>query len=557
VVATRGRARWADGLLLAALFSLLLVLSWRRWASFTGDLNREWTTPARLAAGEHLYRDVGFYYGPLAPELESLAFRLFGARVGTAIGFGPATTPALLGLLLAFARRHLSREGFLAAGAPAIGVFAFAPENGAFVAGYSQSALLAVALAWGALLAAGGERPLLAGTLAGLALLSKSEALPALLGPLLLLPRGTRVRAIAIAAAVTAAGYGIFLAGIPFAELVTYGPLRHLALPPEFRRLYLEVAGLAPHLLRRGLLGALAGAALLAGWGGVVHGLLAHRPKVAAVGAAAITVGLGVWAGSGPLISTCVRGTPILLAIALLLAWRRHRQGDPDALPVLAAGLLAAGFLWRTLLWTVPLFPYAPLAAVSSVVAVSWLLESLAPAEAPRPALSRALLLAPLLLAPLFFLPRLVVFYRSPRTTVRAPRGTWVPPDPEGELFSRLVAHLERTGIGERGLVVLPEASALGFLMGARSPLRLEQMLPGHLDERADADAKARLEAARPERIVLFERPTDEYGRGRLGADYGRRLMAAVVRGWRPEVRFSAAAPDGRPRTATVLVLRR
>lgn len=538
-----------DWIFPAALFLLLLALSWRRWASFDGDLNREWTTPARLAAGERLYRDVAFYYGPLAPEAEALAMRLGGARVGTAIAFGLATTGSLLVLLLLFARRHLSRTAFLAAGAVAVGVFAFAPENGAFVACYSQSALLAVALAWGTLLAAEADRPVAAGLLAGLALLAKTEAFLPLLGPLLLLPRARRLPAVGVAAGVSAAGYGAFLAAIPFADLVTYGPLRHVALPPEFRQLYLEIAGLAPHLLRRGVLGAFAGGALLLGWSAFVSGLLSRRAARAAAGGAAIAAALLLRLAlpAEPLLTTAVRGTPLLLAAALVVAWRRENRA------ILAASLLAAGFLWRTVFWTVPLFPYAPLAAVSSVVAVAWLLETWAPREER---LGPALALAPLLLAPLFFLPRLVLFYRAPRSAVVAPRGTWVPPDPQGELFSRLVAHLEKTGVGDRGLVVLPEASALGFLVGVRSPLRVEQALPGLLDDRADADAARRIEDVRPERIVLFDRRTDEYGPGRLGVDYGRRLMAAVKRGWAPEARFEATGPDGTVRHATVLVRR-
>ena len=54
-------ARRGDLVLAASLFVLLAALSWLRWASFQGDLSWEWTVPMRLAAGERLWKDVGYY----------------------------------------------------------------------------------------------------------------------------------------------------------------------------------------------------------------------------------------------------------------------------------------------------------------------------------------------------------------------------------------------------------------------------------------------------------------------------------------------------------------
>src|SRR6185369_3169946 len=105
--------------------------------------------------------------------------------------------------------------------------------------------------------------------------------------------------------------------------------------------------------------------------------------------------------------------------------------------------------------------------------------------------------LLPFLASPLLAFPRLYEFYRSPRYEVVAPRGTWLPPGLEGALFLELVRHLEKVGVKDRSLVALPEASAVNFLLGVRSPLRMEQLLPGLFDDVADADAVARLEALR------------------------------------------------------------
>src|SRR5262249_13436213 len=144
--------------------------------------------PARVAAGERLYRDVGFYYGPLAPQVEALAMRAFGARVGTIVAFDLATAAGTLLLMLPASRAFLPLSRRLALASVAVGVFAFAPENGALVACYSQSALLAVALAWLAYLLARSGRSGAAGMAGALALLSKLESAPALAGAFFVAP---------------------------------------------------------------------------------------------------------------------------------------------------------------------------------------------------------------------------------------------------------------------------------------------------------------------------------------------------------------------------------
>ena len=63
------RARSAVLLLPYAVFLLLAAISWNRWIEPFVDTGRELLVPARVAGGEKLYRDVRFYYGPLAPYL--------------------------------------------------------------------------------------------------------------------------------------------------------------------------------------------------------------------------------------------------------------------------------------------------------------------------------------------------------------------------------------------------------------------------------------------------------------------------------------------------------
>lgn len=537
--------RRGDLVLAAALFVSLAALSWLRWASFQGDLSREWTVPMRVASGERLWRDVGYYYGPLAPHLVADAFRAFGATVGTYVGVALAAAAATLAVLLLAGRRFLSTGASAGAAAVAVGVLAFAPENGAFLAPYAMAALLSIGFAWGAFLAAASGRAVLAGALGALALLAKPEAAPALLGAALV--AGTRRAAVlllAVAGLLAGAGYAVAAAGIPLADLVSYGPLRHLAMPPEFRELYLRVSGLHPALLPRGLGGLLAGGALAGGWALFATGLLARHGRRALGGGALFLAGLlaGSLSLREPAVTTVVRGLPLLLALALAAALVDLRRGDDAARLPLAAALVGLAFVWRTALWTVPVYPYAPLAAVSSLPAVAWLLGVRLPRAVPEGAVrARAGLLAvvPLLLAPLLFLPRLVDFYRASRTEVAGPRGRWLPPGDEGIVFSCLAAHLARTGVEDRGLVVLPEAGALGFLLGVRSPLRFEHVLPGCVDARVDRDLAEGLDRARPARVVVVSRPTPEYGHAAFGRDYGREIAARLARDYAVEARFS------------------
>lgn len=548
-------ARRGDLALAAALFASLAALSWLRWSSFQGDLSREWTVPMRLAAGERLWKDVGYYYGPLAPYAVADAFRLFGATVATYVGFALLSAAATLAAILLAGRRFLPAAPRAAAAAVAVGVLAFAPENGALAAPYAMAALLASGFAWGALLSAASGRIALAAVLGALAVLSKPEAAPALLGAALAAGSWrSALRLLAAAGALAAAGYAVAAAGIPVADLVSYGPLRHFVMPPEFRELYLRVSGLHPALLPRGIAGLLAGGALLGGFSLLASGLVARKGRSAFAGLALLAGGLATSAAAGEsVVTTGVRGLPLLLLLAGVLALRDLLRGDAAARLPLAAALAGLAFAWRTALWTVPVFPYAPLAAVSTLPAVAWLLGVRIPRLAEEERRPRAALLAvvPLLAAPFLFLPRLVEFYRSPRTEVSGPAGRWLPPGEEGELFARLLAHLGGAGVKDRDLVGLPEAGALSFLLGVRSPLRFEQVLPGHVDARVDRDLAADLDRSRPARVVLVSRPTPEYGRTAFGRDYAREVAARLARDYAVEARFSAGA------SSAVVLLRR
>jgi len=283
-----------------------LAANWLRWINPFVDSGREMNVPARLAAGERLYRDIVFYYGPAGPWLQALVLRASGdaaraagrprslspvAAPAAALAAGPSWLPleiaclalaaAILFLLYRLAAAAGGPRSALAATALAAAFCLGAPHGGGFVFPYSTSSLYALAGALLALTASLGEpgwrrRTLVAAGLA-LALGARAEiggaaALilliaavrfrPGLLpgpapsvadrpgtaagAPLLTPEASASVADVSLGVASALAIYVPAFAGIPWHVLLAQGPLTHaLAMPPEWKQLYGSVSGLA------------------------------------------------------------------------------------------------------------------------------------------------------------------------------------------------------------------------------------------------------------------------------------------------------------------------
>jgi hypothetical protein len=66
---------------LALIWAALMALTWASWGDVTADCGREMYVPTVLSEGKMLYRDVWYPYGPAAPYLNSILFRLFGVHL--------------------------------------------------------------------------------------------------------------------------------------------------------------------------------------------------------------------------------------------------------------------------------------------------------------------------------------------------------------------------------------------------------------------------------------------------------------------------------------------
>jgi hypothetical protein len=159
-----------------------LAANWLRWINPFVDSGREMNVPARLAAGERLYRDIVFYYGPAGPWLQALVLRASGGAAGiagrprslspgaapaAALAAGPSWLPleiaclalaaAILFLLYRLAATAGGPRSALAATALAAAFCLGAPHGGAFIFPYSASSLYALAGALLALVASLGQ----------------------------------------------------------------------------------------------------------------------------------------------------------------------------------------------------------------------------------------------------------------------------------------------------------------------------------------------------------------------------------------------------------------
>jgi hypothetical protein len=152
------------------------------------DTGRELDLPRRLAEGQLLYRDARFYYGPLAPYLNALLYRIFGVHLDVLVWAGIASAALMVAGLYRMARFFLPRWASTTIAVVFIYLCGFAHIDLApifnFVLPYTFAATYGiVAATWSAVFLIGhmrlGSRAAFLASVACLALaaLSKIEAL--------------------------------------------------------------------------------------------------------------------------------------------------------------------------------------------------------------------------------------------------------------------------------------------------------------------------------------------------------------------------------------------
>ena len=92
-------------------------------------------------------------------------------------------------------------------------------------------------------------------------------------------------------------------------------------------------------------------------------------------------------------------------------------------------------------------------------------------------------------------------------------------------------------------LVVFPEGEILNYLSGRSNPIRHKLYIPGYLAAQNEAKVLGELTRARPDVVVIWRRPTSEYGPSMFALDYGRSIGEWIDR----EYAMEPFQPPGAP----------
>ena len=577
-------SRRAAAFLPYAVFLLLTAISWNRWVEPYVDSGRELMVPWRVAQGEALYRDVRFYYGPLAPWLAAgvdlLAGRSFPAR------FALAGIIAIFHLeaLRRLAGRALSpgRAGLVTA--VVVATCFFLRPGGCHLFPYSLDTSLAVAAVTGALLLAAPPSSRRGDAAAAFlllaALLSRPEiglvGIAAITLERIVGGAGTdakrRLWTIALVP-ITVAGtvYLIVSMGTPFDTLKKEGWLTFLFLPREFRSVYSSFAGVDRPALRAAELALTLIVLLAVGVWILLAGLASARANARSRGAAGgvEAAAAGVLAAAAfltvhppdaireviDLLPPLVRAVPPLLFAVAAAAFvlRRSRRDDQTTPPASSATTPSASS--RTVLPGVPdsvllvalffgarLFlaagyvgPYngfylpLPLLVVTAslVRTVERVPTKLVGAAGPA-ALSRITVAA----LAVFLAARIgalsLLYRHAAWSEVATPAGSIFIAEPVAGATRAALSDLARRVPEGRGMTGFPETGFLNWSLGRRNPLAQDQFFPGHLDAAAEEEAIARLDIDPPAGVVYVDVLTIGHGPAAFGRDYLSRLDAYV-----------------------------
>jgi len=542
-------ARWIPEAVFLAATTAAGIAAGGRWLDPVGDPGFSWSLAYRLARGERLYRDIYFAYGPLSPHLLALWARLFGVSSNSILllNWIPAVAAGLL--LLLVTRRLLTPFERIALAGMVLATSLFVPGAGRLVLPYYAGVVHAFVFSVAALLLVArprllrGGAPLAAGALAGLAFCCKQEIGVAAFAALLIAVFAGVERPLRWALGVTAGFGAVALAAAVFVALAAPLPVLrdrdHLwplnpRPPAAFDALFRSVSGLSePDWfggIRRSAWRVLAGIGLFA----VLGGLLAReRSRRAWSRILWLAAALSVWWGierfplAAP--SSAVR-LSVIASCAVTLCALASPAFEGRALAA-AIGVFAALTGMRAVFSPYVSGPYEGPAHFAAAASWALLLLVFVPrALWPAADSSRARRITRSGLAAVLA----VVFWwtavgdaaslRFPwKETVQTPKGPIYVERGQAALY-REIARRVRPG---ESVLVFPEINAVDALFGLRSASPLLHHFPGWLDRELESELIARFEKDPPSKIVVFERPTTEFGVDSFGRGY-----ATAIREW-------------------------
>ena len=573
---------WAALGALAALFIVMLVVTWQRWTQPIIDHGREMHVPVRILEGERLYVDIMYHYGPFAAYFNALLYSVFGIHLNVLHASGMVCAALILLMIYWLARRVvLAWEAALATALVLI-TCALSGFLGNFIQPYAYAALygLTFALAslvcvvrfvttqrtawlcWagagvGAAMACKPEYAVLAGAPAAAGWMLASASARRWLWR----PAGLAALTVLI---VGAMAYGPILMTVPSRILIadTY----ELFNQPQLVYFARFLNGTLGWPTTGWALVSAAGMSLGACGLAALLGLLLDQraqsllQREAAAGWIAVIAGAGLWfaggGGSQPFDVTPLRSAPLVLGVTIGFfgwrLWRCYRRSEP--LPpvdqiVLLIAIFSAIAIGRVILNVSLWSPYTSFTVPTVLVVYCYLFFRAAPHAMLSSARARdyARVVAMVLVA--IWLTSLGIEHadsaRLNRFEINEPRGRFLTDVAVGQPLAEAIRFANaRTQPGDYVLSV-PQGSIINFLADRRNPIREEILIPGLVPPDREAEAIRRIAEKQVKLILVSNHLTPEYRDAVFGVHYNRALMQWILAHYHPVAVFSAT--HGRP----------
>lgn len=575
---------WRALALIGLAFALMLVATWGRWTQPIIDHGREMNLPARLVAGDELYLDVQFLYGPFAPHFNALLYRIFGIHLGVLHTAGALCALLILALVYRLAR-YFAGAPEAAAAAGLVLVFCAVKATANYISPYAYAALYGLLFSLAALVCAleytrGGRSRWIAaaGALTGLSLVSKWElalaALVASAAALILLSLSARrllwreaLLYALPAAAITLVAYGYTLSRVPWRVLLEENHILFSSMPPQLVYFNQQISGLAAWpqslwytLSGVGMLFLTAGAVVIIGAliGGALIGRRTDKEwrHVAGRGLRLALLG-GLWWGALVAIfgvrasATLLTGMPVVLPVVILalstriyLCWRRGEQVPWERGALLLLALFADVSILRAILNVKTTGPYVPFFIPAVIVFSALLLLRYLPERVARePEMQRSVRRGAMILICLLIVGvavgSVLRLRRDNTFEVRTIRGSFLTEPQIGAPLQAAIEYARSETSPDDAVLSIPQATSINFMAARRYPFHEEIIHPGFLsDERAIARLRAR-----PARLVfVVNLLTPEFRDRVFGSDYNPGLMRWIEEHYTLAARFDTEA---------------
>jgi 4-amino-4-deoxy-L-arabinose transferase-like glycosyltransferase len=562
------------------LFAVMLVASWQRWTQPLLDHGREMNLPARILAGERLYADAQFLYGPFAPHFNAALYGVFGVHLSV-LKVSGAICAILILLMIYWLARQLMGEWESALAAGLVLVICALKSTANYVQPYAYAALYGLVFALGSLMATvaylktqRSATLAFAGALAGLSLISKPEialaSLTAAFAALIVESVASRkslwrdsASFVLPVVVIAAATYGFILSRVPLRVLLEDNHVLFTAMPEQlvyFNRrlsglarwpasLWFSLAGIGVFALWAGLCGAI-GAIMSwrkeSGWRGAFKtGLI-----VAIIGAAWLEAAIRFF--NVPNDVTPFASAIFLLPIVIAVTGRRIGLGgnardasSPRHRVLLIIAVFSLVLILRAILNVTTTGPYTPFFIPTLIVVYLYLLFRVAPAlMAKSESISASVRRVAMLLIALLIAGMAVNsakrFHRLNTFTVSSPRGSFITTPEIGEPLVEAIRYVERRTKPDDYVLALPVATTINFLAARRYPLREEIVHPGFLEGDKELDAIERIRTRDTPLILIANLDTSEFRDKTFGVDYNQRLTQWINENYHVAARFDS-----------------